>query len=156
MANEPNEPNERRSAATQRPPIPGLDSPRQRGQVDNFLAAIRVGSRIKHACLYARLNYDTYSSWIKLYPEFAEAVTEEMGRNVVGSLAQMEKAATEGDWRAAWEKLKMLYPEEYGRQVRDVNVAVVPFTAKQLSDMSDEDFASTYASLTGSGTSASD
>jgi hypothetical protein len=48
--------------------------------------------------------------------EFVERIREAEGRAVIGWLAKIEKAATDGNWQAAAWKLERRYPENYGRQ----------------------------------------
>ena len=81
--------------------------------------AIALGAHRTHAAGYAGITLATLLNWEDRYPEFRAAMEEAEGRGVVGWLAKMEIAANNGDWRAAWEKLKSIHPELYGRTVSD-------------------------------------
>lgn len=85
-------------------------------RVDKILKAIAVGATFGHACSYAGIDHDTFNNWRKRYSEFSDAVKEAEGKSVVGWLAKIEKAASDGNWTAAAWKLERRFPEEYGRK----------------------------------------
>ena len=55
-----------------------------------------------------------------IFAEFQARVEEAKGKAVVGWLAKIEKAASEGSWQAAAWKLERRYPEDYGRRVQEL------------------------------------
>lgn len=85
-------------------------------RVDKILKAIAVGATFGHACAYAGIDHDTFNNWRKRYSEFSDAVKEAEGKSVVGWLAKIEKAASDGNWTAAAWKLERRFPDDYGRR----------------------------------------
>jgi hypothetical protein len=89
--------------------------------VEHILEAIRMGATYELAAQYAGIGYSTFRDWMTSKVAFSEAVKEAEGKAVVGWLAKIEKAASDGTWQAAAWKLERRYPEQYGRQVVDHN-----------------------------------
>jgi transposase len=85
-------------------------------RIDKITKAIGVGATYTHACNYAGIDLDTFARWRKKYADFAEAIKEAEGKAVIGWLAKIEKAASDGNWTAAAWKLERRYPEDYGRK----------------------------------------
>lgn len=83
-----------------------------------LLDAIRVGSTFRLACSYAGIDHATFYRWLEKDATLATAVKEAEGAAVVGWLAKIEKAASEGNWQAAAWKLERRYPEDFGRRER--------------------------------------
>lgn len=80
--------------------------------------AITMGATYEHAAAYGGIHYDTFNAWQKRYPAFSAAVKNAEGRAVMGWLAKIEKAASDGAWQAAAWKLERRYPHDYGRIAR--------------------------------------
>src|SRR5215204_2993632 len=87
-------------------------------RVERLLQAIRIGAPIKMACSYAGIDHGTFLNWRERYSEFSAAIKEAEGIAVVGWLAKIEKAASDGNWQAAAWKLERRYPEDFGRRDR--------------------------------------
>jgi hypothetical protein len=92
-----------------------------------LVEAFRVGATHAIACEYAGIVKETMYQWFEKaaqgrepYVTCAAQVKRSQGVAAVGWLAKIEQAASAGDWRAAAWKLERRYPEEYGRQVQDV------------------------------------
>ncbi|HXT34763.1 MAG TPA: hypothetical protein VN837_04220 [Chloroflexota bacterium] len=83
------------------------------------LDAIGTGAARCHAAAYGGIDHNTLLNWEHRYPEFKAQVLEAEARAVVGTLAQIRKSASEGDWRAGAWLLERRYPEEYGRTVSE-------------------------------------
>lgn len=83
--------------------------------------AIRLGATYKLACQYAGLAYNTFNEWMKAgdvatsgrFRDFNDAVKLAEGAAVVGWLAKIEKAASDGTWQAAAWKLERLHGDDY-------------------------------------------
>lgn len=86
--------------------------------------AIVIGATYEHAAAYGGISYDTFNEWNKTKPQFSEEVKAAEARAVVGWLAKIEKAASEGTWQAAAWKLERRYPDLYGRTVQQVEAKV--------------------------------
>lgn len=92
-----------------------------------IVQAIQMGSTYELAAQYAGISYDSFNNWMNKgekassgeFFEFFNAVKEAEGRAVVGWLAKIEKAASDGSWQAAAWKLERRYPATYGRTVTD-------------------------------------
>ena len=88
-------------------------------RVKRILDAVAIGAIRTLACKYAGIDLDTLNRWEKKYPAFHAQMVEAEGRAGIGWLAKIEKAANDGDWRAAAYKLEKLYPDEYGKSVQE-------------------------------------
>lgn len=82
---------------------------------ERIVQAISMGATYELASQFGGIHYDTFNEWMKGKPDFSEAVKAAEGRAVVGWLAKIEKAASDGNWQAAAWKLERRYPENYGR-----------------------------------------
>jgi hypothetical protein len=90
------------------------------------IEAIRLGATYELAAAYAGIHYDTFHRWMTKGKEaqsgafcvFYEDVSQADGVAVVGWLAKIEKAASDGAWQAAAWKLERRHPEGYGPQVK--------------------------------------
>ena len=89
-----------------------------------IIQSLSVGATHRLACQYAGIDEDTFYTWMDKghkghapYAEFAEQVKKTEGRAATGWLAKIEAAANEGNWQAAAWKLERRYPNEYGRQI---------------------------------------
>jgi len=81
--------------------------------------ALSVGATYALAAAYAGISADTLTRWQDRYTEFADKVRLAEGRGAITSLAQIQKAATDGDWRAAAWKMEKRYPADYGKTVQE-------------------------------------
>lgn len=91
-----------------------------------IVQALSVGTTHKLACQYAGITETCFYAWLDKgrrslppYAEFAEAVKKTEGRAVVGWLAKIEAAASDGNWQAAAWKLERRYPQDYGKTVHE-------------------------------------
>lgn len=107
---------------------------------DRIVQALRMGATYELAAQYGGVTYNTFNEWRKRavaeldradsarkhtevreserpYVEFYEAVQKAEADAVVGWLAKIEKAASDGNWQAAAWKLERRYPRDYGRTV---------------------------------------
>lgn len=97
-----------------------------------IVQGISMGATYEHAAQYGGIAYNTFNEWMKKgeaarsgkYRDFYEAVKKAEGQAVIGWLAKIEKAASDGTWQAAAWKLERRYPKEYGRQVHKHTVEV--------------------------------
>jgi hypothetical protein len=102
--------------------------------IDKLEQAIRLGATYELAARYAGVSEKTFERWrmqaATAKPEstlgrLRDRLLQAEGRAVVTWLAQIEKAATEGDFRAAAWKLERRYPDQYGRKVQaDLSIQV--------------------------------
>ncbi|HEV8639460.1 MAG TPA: hypothetical protein VG370_35065 [Chloroflexota bacterium] len=89
--------------------------------------AVQLGATYEMAAQYAGIGYSTWATWLQRaaagrhpYVEFLEALKEAEARAVLGWLAKIEKAASDGEWTAAAWKLERRYPHAYGRRVQEL------------------------------------
>lgn len=92
-------------------------------RVQRILTAIRMGATYRLACDYAGISEDTFGRWRDQHADFAAQLKEAEGAAVVGWLAKIEQAASDGNWQAAAWKLERRYPDMYGRQRMEVTGA---------------------------------
>jgi hypothetical protein len=86
---------------------------------DRLLEAIRLGATYELACQYAGISRQSLLRYRKDVA-FVTELEKAEGQAVVGWLAKIEKAASDGEWTAAAWKLERRYPELYGRRVQEV------------------------------------
>jgi transposase len=91
---------------------------------DRILQAIRLGATYDLACKYAGVSRRTLLTY-RRDRAFCAEVEKAEGQAVVGWLAKIEKAASDGEWTAAAWKLERRYPHVYGRRVQEVDARVV-------------------------------
>jgi hypothetical protein len=85
-----------------------------------IMQALSVGATHRITCEYAGISQETLYTWLdkgregkEPYLEFFEQFTRTQGRTAVKWLAQIEQAASQGDWRALAWKLERRYPQEF-------------------------------------------
>jgi hypothetical protein len=82
--------------------------------VDRLLAGLADGLPIKSACITAGIGVSTLADWREKYPEL-EVRMEEAREVARLKMLQRIKRASENDWRAAAERLKLTFPADYRR-----------------------------------------
>lgn len=87
---------------------------------ERICQALSVGATYEHAAAFGGITYETLNQWRKTKPGFSEALKDAEARAVVGWLAKIERAASEGVWQAAAWKLERRYPQLYGRTLQQV------------------------------------
>ena len=111
------------------------------GVKDRLVNAIQMGAPFKQACAYAGIHPESLRRWQRRaedevkrledpnevpdeqeskYVDLYERLQTAEGNSVVGLLAQIEKAASEGTWQAAAWKLERRYPEDFSRRVLQI------------------------------------
>lgn len=68
--------------------------------VGKICRALAGGGTVAYACRSARICLSTYKNWLKLYPEFAEAVGQAQAESELALVQQLQEHA-QSDWRAA-------------------------------------------------------
>ena len=68
--------------------------------VGKICRALAGGGTVAYACRSARICLSTYKNWLKLYPEFAEAVGKAQAESELALVQQLQEHA-QSDWRAA-------------------------------------------------------
>ena len=89
-----------------------------------IVEAIRLGVTYDQACNYAGVSYRAFRFWMidgekateGPYFQLFHAVKNAEGSAVVGWMAKIEKAASDGDWHAAAWKAERRYPDSYGKR----------------------------------------
>lgn len=85
---------------------------------ERILQALRLGANYEHACAFAGIDRATLWRYRK-NAAFSTEVEKAEAQAVVGWLAKIEKAASDGEWTAAAWKLERRYPEMYGRRIQE-------------------------------------
>lgn len=89
---------------------------------ERIVNAVGVGATLDVAASVGGITYKTLRRWLDRgqkaksgeYAAFYKTVTEAQARLTTKLLAIVDKAAQQGDWRAASWKLAHLYPEQFG------------------------------------------
>jgi hypothetical protein len=93
-------------------------------------AAVRLGATFEMASHAAGVSYDTMHRMMTSEPEFGAAVKRAEAEGALVWLRKIERAATDGEWRAAAFLLERRYPQHYGKSVQqqehsgDVHITV--------------------------------
>jgi len=82
--------------------------------VHKLLAGLADGLPIKSACIIAGIGVSTLSDWREKYPELEERMAEAREKARLKMLQRI-KRASENDWRAAAEWLRLTFPQDYRR-----------------------------------------
>lgn len=107
-------------------PQPGRGRPSQFNQerATRLIQAVRGGNYLQTAAAFAGISYSTLRRWIlkaddpEAPPEyviFKEELEKARADAEVAALAKVQKAASEGDWRAATWYLERSFPDRWGR-----------------------------------------
>lgn len=117
--------------------------------------ALRLQAPYWLAARYAGIGESTFMAWMARgradteadidspYRDFLEEVHNASSQGAIGELAMIEKAAKDGEWRAAAWKLERRYPEDFGRRPQ----ALIPNGAR-VSAGTDEEARVSLNSLT--------
>jgi hypothetical protein len=91
--------------------------------IERLLAGLADGLPIKSACIIAGIGVSTLADWREKYPELEERMTSarEVARQ---KMLQRIKRASEDDWRAAAEWLRLTFPADYRRRASNTSVEV--------------------------------
>lgn len=109
--------------------------------ITRIAQAVGLGATYEHAANYGGVSYACLRNWIiraeaekerresasvkvgtakwekeQIFVELFDAIKKAEGTAVIGWLAKIEKAASEGTWQAAAWKAERRYPDDYGRQ----------------------------------------
>jgi hypothetical protein len=92
---------------------------------ETIVQGVRVGLTYEHACLRAGVSYETFHRWMTwgdpgvrgraAFRVFRQAIERAKGDALVKWAGLIDKAAADGDWRAAAWKMERRFPESYGR-----------------------------------------
>jgi hypothetical protein len=94
--------------------------------IGRLLEGLSDGLPIKSACIIAGIGVSTLADWREKYPDLEERMAEARER-ARQKMLQRIKRASENDWRAAAEWLRLIFPADYRRPNNtsvEVNTAV--------------------------------
>jgi hypothetical protein len=111
--------------------------------IDKLEQAILIGATYELAAMYAGISDKTFERW-RRQAETArpgtplallrERLKQAEGRAAITWLAKIEKAASDGDWRAAAWKLEKRWPEVYGRRLQADLTLQIQQVAQEVAD----------------------
>jgi hypothetical protein len=111
--------------------------------IDKLEQAILIGATYEMAAMYAGISDKTFERW-RRQAETArpgsplavlrDRLRQAAGRAAIGWLAKIEKAATDGDWRAAAWKLERRWPDAYGRKLQADLTLQIQKAAQEVAD----------------------
>lgn len=84
---------------------------------EKVLQAIALGATYRHAASFAGISEDTLKRRRDSDASFAERLTRTRDEQAVLYLSAIDKAAVNGEWRAALAKLRLMYPREYSERL---------------------------------------
>ena len=94
----------------------GRPSKRTPEREARLLSALSAGNTRLHACRYAGISDETFANWQRRYLDFLDAVKKAEADAIVRHVANIAKAAQDGQWQASAWWLERRYPAEYGRR----------------------------------------
>ncbi|HYW87230.1 MAG TPA: hypothetical protein VFB50_05645 [Chloroflexota bacterium] len=83
-----------------------------------LLDALRAGNTRPHAARYAGIHEDTIVNWMRRSSAFSAAVEKAEADAITRHVANIAKAANDGQWTASAWWLERRYPNDYGRRDR--------------------------------------
>ena len=90
-----------------------------------LLDALRAGNTIQHACRYAGVSDESFARWQRRSVDFVEKLKKAEADAIVRHVANIAKAAADGQWQASAWWLERRYPEFYGRRFDPESAAAV-------------------------------
>ena len=81
-----------------------------------LLDALRAGNARVHAARYAGIDQDSITNWMHRSSDFSDAVKKAEADAIVRHVANIAKAAADGQWQASAWWLERRYPEHFGRR----------------------------------------
>ena len=106
---------------------------------ETILKYIEAGNYAKHACQAVGISEKTYYEWLKKgenakrttnrYGEFSKSIKESQAKAIIRNVTIVNKAAKDGDWKAAMTWLERTQPEHYSRREyisQDINMKTLP------------------------------
>jgi len=95
--------------------VAGRPTKRTPEREQRLLDALRAGNTRQHACRYAGISDESLRRWQQSV-EFVEALKKAEADAIVRHVANIAKAAQDGQWTASAWWLERRYPEDYGRR----------------------------------------
>jgi len=94
--------------------------------INEICKLIEAGNYARHAALSVGITEQTFYNWINrgersksgIYFEFFESIKKSRAKAIVRNVAIVNKAAQDGDWKAAMTWLERTEPDLYGRKER--------------------------------------
>ena len=83
--------------------------------IGRLLDALRLGASVQMACAAAGISDTTYYRWLDGNDRGAVEVESAKTAAALSALESIQRAAVNGDWRAAAWLLERRYPADYGR-----------------------------------------
>jgi hypothetical protein len=99
---------------------------------EKVVRGLQMGLTYRLAAQYAGIHYDTLREWTKqgeadlesenhtAFSEFSDQVKLAEAEAAMNMQTVIQAAALKGDWKAAAWKLERRYPQEYGRNVTEI------------------------------------
>jgi hypothetical protein len=103
--------------------VVGRPTKRTPEREQRLLDALRAGNTIQHACRYADISDETYANWSRRSLEFLERVKKAEADAIVRHVANIAKAAADGQWTASAWWLERRYPQDYALRFQNDAIA---------------------------------
>jgi hypothetical protein len=102
--------------------VVGRPTKRTPEREQRLLDALRAGNTIQHACRYADISDVTFDNWRKDLA-FLAAVKKAEADAIVRHVANIAKAAQDGQWTASAWWLERRYPQDYALRFQNDAIA---------------------------------
>jgi len=94
-----------------------------------MVEALAKGQFVRAACRYAGISHESHYEWLRRadagdgapFADYADAVRAAAVEGEQAHYDVLTDAAKAGDWRASLEVLRILRPDEYGKQRLEVS-----------------------------------
>lgn len=110
--------------------------------VNKILEALKKGYNQQDSAIIGGINPDTYYSWIKLYPEFSDAIKKAMVFNKATRIDRISKHGIT-NWQADAWYLERMFPQEFALKTvtehtskvdNEITIRIVPDIPQGISD----------------------
>lgn len=96
---------------------------------------LRAGNTRACAARYVGIDPDTFRRWMQRYTGFYGAVTRAEAEVEIAHVGAIQRAAQEGDWRAALEWLKRRRAEDWGDKLtHDLDAEIAGLMAELVAE----------------------
>ena len=88
-----------------------------------LLDALRAGNTRLHAAKYAGIGENTLGDWLRRFRDFRDLIEKAESEAIVRHVANIAKAAADGQWTASAWWLERRYPQDYALRFQNDAIA---------------------------------
>jgi hypothetical protein len=103
--------------------VVGRPTKRTPEREQRLLDALRAGNTRLHAARYAGVGENTFGDWLRHFRDFRDLVEKAEADAIVRHVANIAKAAADGQWTASAWWLERRYPQDYALRFQNDAIA---------------------------------